>query len=62
MLQMRLQWKIFLSDKITFNKIYEVIYRTFNAIPVSKNIDIEAIHEIDNQTRMEAQKVVKSLT
>ena len=52
----------FLSDKITFNKIYEVIYRTFNAIPVSKNIDIEAIHEIDNQTRMEAQKVVKSLT
>ena len=52
----------FLSDKITFNKIYEVIYRTFNAIPVSKNIDIEAIHEIDNQTRMEAKKVVKSLT
>jgi len=52
----------FLSDNITFNKIYEVIYRTFNAIPVSKNIDIEAIHEIDNQTRMEAQKVVKSLT
>ena len=52
----------FLSDNITFNKIYEVIYRTFNAIPVSKNIDIEAIHEIDNQTRMEAKKVVKSLT
>ena len=52
----------FLSDNITFNKIYEVIYRTFNAIPVSKNIDIEAMHEIDNQTRMEAQKVVKSLT
>ena len=52
----------FLNDKITFNKIYDVIYRTFNAIPVSKNIDIEAIHEIDNQTRMEAQKVVKSLT
>lgn len=52
----------FLSDNITFNKIYEVIYRTFNAIPVSKNIDIEAIHEIDNQTRIEAQKVVKSLT
>ena len=26
----------FLSDKITFNKIYDVIYRTFNAIPVSK--------------------------
>jgi 1-deoxy-D-xylulose-5-phosphate reductoisomerase len=52
----------FLNDKITFNKIYDVIYRTFDAIPLSKDIDIEAIHEIDNQTRIEAQKVVKSLT
>ena len=52
----------FLNDKITFNKIYDVIYRTFDAIPLSKDIDIEAIYEIDNQTRIEAQKVVKSLT
>ena len=54
--------KNFLNDKITFNKIYDVIYRTFNALPVSNDIDIEAIYEIDNQTRMEAHKVVKSLT
>ena len=54
--------KNFLNDKITFNKIYDVIYRTFNAVPVSNDIDIEAIYEIDNQTRMEAHKVVKSLT
>ena len=52
----------FLEDKITFNKIYEVIYRTFDAIPLSDNIDIDAIYEIDNQTRMEAKKVVKSLS
>ena len=52
----------FLEDKITFNKIYEVIYRTFDAIPLSNNVDVDAIYEIDNQTRMEAKKVVKSLT
>ena len=52
----------FLEDRITFNKIYEVIYRTFDAIPLSDNIDIDAIYEIDNQTRMEAKKVVKSLS
>ena len=34
-----------LEDKITFNKIYEVIYRTFDAIPLSDNIDIDAIYE-----------------
>ena len=52
----------FLNGKITFNKIYEVIYRTYNAVPVSNSINIEAIYEIDKQTRMEAKKVVKSLT
>ena len=29
---------------------------------LSDNIDIDAIYEIDNQTRMEAKKVVKSLS
>jgi len=29
---------------------------------VSNSINIEAIYEIDKQTRMEAKKVVKSLT
>jgi len=52
----------FLEEKITFDKIYEVIYRTFDTIPMSKNIDIERIYEIDNQTRREAKKVVKSIT
>lgn len=52
----------FLEEQITFDKIYEVIYRTFDTIPMSKNIDIERIYEIDNQTRREAKKVVKSIT
>ena len=52
----------FLEEQITFDKIYEVIYRTFDAIPMSKNIDINTIYEIDNQTRIEAKKVVKSIS
>ena len=54
--------KSFLEEQITFDKIYEVIYRTFDAIPMSKNLDIESIYEIDNQTRIEAKKVVKSVS
>ena len=52
----------FLLNKIKFNDIYEVIYRTFDAITVSNNINVEAIYEIDNQARMEAEKMVKSIT
>ena len=52
----------FLEEQITFDKIYEVIYRTFDAIPVSKNIDIDTIYETDNETRIEAKKVVKSVS
>ena len=52
----------FLEEQITFDKIYEVIYRTFDAIPVSKNIDIDTIYETDNETRIEAKKVVKSIS
>jgi len=29
---------------------------------VSKNIDIESVYEIDIETRMEAKKVVKSIS
>ena len=54
--------KSFLEGQITFDKIYEVIYRTFDDIPMSKNLDIESIYEIDNQTRIEAKKVVKSVS
>jgi 1-deoxy-D-xylulose 5-phosphate reductoisomerase len=52
----------FLEEQITFDKIYEVIYRTFDTIPVSKNIDIDTIYETDHQTRIEAKKVVKSIS
>ena len=52
----------FLKEQITFDKIYEVIYRTFNAVSMSKEVDIETIYETDNQTRIEAKKVVKSLS
>jgi 1-deoxy-D-xylulose-5-phosphate reductoisomerase len=52
----------FLDEQITFDKIYEVIYRTFDAVPMSKNIDIDTIYETDNQTRIEAKKVVKSIS
>ena len=42
--------KISIDSATMINKIYEVIYRTFDAIPLSDNIDIDAIYEIDNQT------------
>jgi len=52
----------FLNEEITFDKIYEVIYRTFDTMPMSKGIDLNTIYEIDNQTRIEAEKVVKSIS
>ena len=52
----------FLNEEITFDKIYEVIYRTFDIMPMSKEIDLNTIYEIDNQTRIEAEKVVKSIS
>ena len=52
----------FLEDKIKFSQIYDVIYRTFDLMPLSNNLSIETIYEIDNQSRREAEKVVKSFT
>ena len=52
----------FLNEQITFDKIYEVIYRTFDTVPMSKSIGLKTIYEIDNQTRIEAKKVVKSIS
>ena len=52
----------FLNEEITFDKIYEVIYRTFDTIPMSKDVDLNTIYEIDNQTRIKAEKVVKSIS
>ena len=54
--------KSFLKDRIKFTDIYDIIYRTFEAIPMSNNLNIESIYEIDNQSRMEAEKMVKSIT
>lgn len=54
--------KSFLENRIKFTDIYDVIYRTFDAIPMSNNLNIESIYEIDNESRMEAEKVVKSIT
>ena len=50
----------FLNKKISFNEIYEVIYRTFDKNIVSNEVTIESINEVDAQTRIHAQKVVKS--
>ena len=50
----------FLNDQITFEKIYEVIYRTFDINSMSKEVSIESINEVDAQTRIHANKVVKS--
>jgi len=52
----------FLKDQIKFSQIYDVIYKTFDMMPLSNNLSIEAIYEIDNQSRREAEKVVKSIT
>ena len=52
----------FINGKINFDKIYEVIYRTFDNKNVSKDLSIESINDIDMRTRIEAKKVVKSIT
>ena len=52
----------FINGKINFDKIYEVIYRTFENKNVSNDLSIESINDIDMQTRIEAKKVVKSIT
>ena len=50
----------FLKKEINFDKIYEVIYRTFDKNILSNNVSIETINEVDAQTRIQAKKVVKS--
>ena len=52
----------FLNDQISFDKIYEVIHRTFDNNSMSKDVSIESIYEADTQTRIKAKKVVKSIT
>ena len=50
----------FLNKEINFDKIYEVIYRTFDKNILSNNVSIESINEVDAQTRIQAKKVVRS--
>ncbi len=52
----------FLSDEIKFSDIYTVIRRTFDTTSVSNNIDLESIYEMDKETRMQAKKVIESLS
>ena len=52
----------FIKGQINFDKIYDVIYRTFNENKVSNEVSIESINDIDRHTRIEAQKVVKSIS
>ena len=51
----------FLNKEINFDKIYEVIYRTFDKNILSNDVSIETINEVDAQTRIHAKKVVKSI-
>ena len=51
----------FLDEKIKFDEIYKVIYRTFDKNNMSNDLSLETINEIDMLTRIEAKKVVKSI-
>ena len=51
----------FLNEQISFDKIYEVIYRTFDKNNMSNDLSLESINEVDMLTRIEAHKVVKSI-
>ena len=52
----------FLKNRIKFSQIYDVIYRTFDLIPLSNPTDIETLNELNNEARIEAKKVIKSIT
>ena len=51
----------FINQKISFIDIYKVIQRTFEYFPCSKVSTLEDIFEYDNQARIQAEKVIKSL-
>ena len=51
----------FLTQKIDFVDIYQVIQRTFNHFSCSKVSSLEDIFEYDKQARIQAEKVIKSL-
>ena len=51
----------FINKKIDFVDIYHVIQRTFDHFSCSKVSTLEDIFEYDNQARIQAEKVIKSL-
>ena len=51
----------FINKKINFVDIYNVIQRTFDHFSCSKVSTLEDIFEYDNQARIQAEKVIKSL-
>ena len=51
----------FLTRKIDFVDIYQVIQRTFNHFSCSKVNTLDDIFDYDKQARIQAEKVIKSL-
>ena len=51
----------FLTKKIDFVDIYQVIQRTFNHFSCSKVNTLDDIFDYDKQARIQAEKVIKSL-
>ena len=51
----------FITKKIDFVDIYQVIQRTFDHFPCSKVSTLADIFEYDKQARIQAEKVIKSL-
>jgi 1-deoxy-D-xylulose 5-phosphate reductoisomerase len=50
-----------LNGRINFDKIYEVIYRTFDKNIMSNDMSIDSIYSVDKETRIEAKKMVESI-
>ena len=54
--------EFFLKNQLKFSQIYDVIYRTFDLIPLSNPKDIETLNELNDEARIQAKKVIKSIT
>ena len=52
----------FINKNINFVDIYRVIERTFNSFPCSKLNNLDDVFEYDKQARIQAEKVIKSIS
>ena len=52
----------FINKDINFADIYRVIERTFNSFPCSKLNNLDDVFEYDKQARIQAEKVIKSIS